>query len=343
MPPVESSTLPTNRPAVTGRLPGLDALRAVAALCVVVMHVHAIWPRFPDLSGYAYLAVDFFFTLSGFVMARTYEARLRQGYGARRFFHARARRLWPTMAIGAVLALPFAWRDHPDIATFLAIVIPNLLLLPSFAVTQIFGLNVPAWSIFFELLANAVHGAVLCRMRTAALAALAALLLAVLAACAWYFGSLDLGARQDNVLGGLARVAFTYAMGILLWRWFGDRAPLPVPPLLALAAMPVVFSLSHWLGADYWLLDLGFVALGCPLILWGGLRQRAFGRLSAAAGALSFPLYAVHYPLLLGAEAAGLPPPAGLAVALGGAAAVAWALSPARQSGGITSKVAITQ
>ena len=323
----------------TNRLAGLDGLRAIAAAGVVVMHVHAIWPAFPDLAGYAYLAVDFFFMLSGFIMARTYEARLAEGYGAGRFFRARTLRLWPTMAIGALLALPFAWRDHPDMATFLKIVIPNLLLLPSFAVTELFGLNVPAWSIFFELVANAVHGLLLCRLRTPVLAGLCVGLLAALTACARHFGSLDLGSHQDNAVGGLARVAFTYTMGILLWRWFGDRPPLPVPPLLAFAAMPVVFSLSHWLVRDYWGLDLGFVVIGCPLILWGGLRQRAFGRIAAAAGAWSFPLYAVHYPLLLGAEAAGLSPLTGLALAFAGAAAVTWALTPGRWAAANTSEV----
>lgn len=337
MPQPDSPILPIDR------LAGLDALRAIAALCVVVMHVHAIWPAFPDVAGYSYLAVDFFFMLSGFVMARTYEARLAAGFGAVRFLRARAARLWPTMAVGAVLALPFAWRDHPQLGTFLMIVLPNLILLPSFAVKEIFGLNVPAWSIFFELVANAVHGALLCRIKTPVLAVVAAVLLAILAACARHFGTLDLGSQQSNVLGGLARVAFTYTLGVLLWRQFGDRPPIHVPPLLAFAAMPVVFSLSHWLVHDYWGMDLAFVAIGCPLILWGGLRQRAFNRLSAAAGALSFPLYAVHYPLLLGAEALGMPPLAGLAIAAGGGAAVAWLLVPERLGAIITSKFAATQ
>ena len=317
--PITSAARPENR------LAGLDGLRAVAAACVVVMHIHAIWAGFPDLAGYSYLAVDFFFMLSGYVMARTYEARLVNGYGSYRFLRARIVRLWPTMAVGAVLALPFVWRDHPDVETFLKIVIPNLLLLPSFAVAEIFALNVPAWSIFFELVANAVHGAVLCRVRTPVLAVLAALSLGALTVAAWHFGGLDLGSQQGNVLGGLARVAFTYIMGILLWRLFGDRAPIPVPPLLAFVAMPVIFSLSYWLAAEIWWIDLAFVTIGCPLILWGGLRLRRFTRVATLAGAASFPLYAVHYPLLLGAEAIGMHALSGLAVALLGAAALTWA------------------
>ncbi len=294
------------------------------------MHVHAIWPTFPDLAGYSYLAVDFFFMLSGFVMARTYEARLVAGFGVCRFLRARAVRLWPTLAVGAVLALPFAWRDHPHVDTFLMIVIPNLLLLPSLAAPQIFGLNMPAWSVFFELVANAAHAWVLCRLRMATLAVIAVAAFGILATLGWHYGHLDLGSRLDNAIGGLARVALAYVAGIVLWRRFGDRAPVPVPPLLAWLAMPAVFSLARWLGDDF-RLDLAFVVLGCPLLLWGGLRQRRFARISSLAGALSFPLYAVHYPVLLVADAYGLSGWAGLIVAVVAGAIVTRALAPRKK------------
>jgi len=66
-----------------GRLSGLDGLRGIAALGVLSFH---IW-RVPGGNGY--LAVDFFFLLSGYVMARSYEDRLRDGgSGAARAFMA---------------------------------------------------------------------------------------------------------------------------------------------------------------------------------------------------------------------------------------------------------------
>ena len=67
--------MPPARPA---RLGGLDQLRGVAALLVLGYH---IWTEFNvgPIFRRSYLAVDFFFMLSGFVMARTYEGKLRSG------------------------------------------------------------------------------------------------------------------------------------------------------------------------------------------------------------------------------------------------------------------------
>lgn len=294
------------------RLTGLDALRGIAALCVVVMHVGAIYPGAPRLVGAAYLAVDFFFLLSGFVMARTYEARMHAGtLPAWRFLRARYLRLWPTMAVGAVLSAPFLWRDNPDLPVFLRTALPNLLLLPAFAIPVLFGLNTPAWSVFFELVANVGHATVLRRLGNQGLALVVLVFFVAAAACGVHFGNLDLGSKAENIVGGLARVGLSYGLGVLLWRWHGDRAPLPVPPWLAFLAMPALFWTASRAQAEGWLFDLGFIALACPLLLWGGLALREGGprslqALCLAFGAISFPLYAVHYPVLLAVEAAGL-------------------------------------
>lgn len=309
------------------RLAGLDGLRAVAALCVVVMHVGAIWPNAPRIIGAAYLSVDFFFLLSGFVMARTYEERLRDGrLSAARFLVARYRRLWPTMAWGAAFSLPFLWRDNPDLPTFLGASLPNLLLLPSFATPVLFALNTPAWSVFFELVANLAHGLVLHQLRRAALAVAAVVSLVAVAACARHWGNLDLGSQADTMAGGFARVAFSYALGILLWRWHGNRAPIGIPAALAFAAMPVLFIAASTVPFEGAAFDLAFVAVGAPLVLWGGLNMRiassGLGWMCRVAGAMSFPLYAVHYPVLLAAEAVRLPLWLGPAVAIAAAAVV---------------------
>lgn len=331
MPPAGSPSPPAPR-SHQARLPGLDALRAVAALSVVVMHVGAIWPGAPRMLGSAYLAVDFFFLLSGFVMARTYEDRMnREGLAPRRFLALRFQRLWPTMAVGAVLSLPFLWRDNPVAAVFVAAALPNFFLLPSFVTAELFPLNTPAWSIFFELFANLAHCAVLHRLRTRVLLCGAAVLFGVLALVGSHFGNLDLGARPSTFLVGFVRVGFSYALGVALWRWHADRPPLAIPLPLGLALMAALFYAAdafHLGGAAF---DLAFLAVACPLLLWSGLS--AGPRLAPVtttaclvAGALSFPLYAVHYPVLLAAEAAGLPMLAGPVLALSVATLVAWRL-----------------
>lgn len=310
--PLAGDPVRTPSRGADNRLSGLDALRAIAALMVVIMHTGAIWPNAPRLASPAYLAVDFFFLLSGFVMGRTYERRMIAGsLGAASFLRARYRRLWPTMAVGAALSVPFLWRDGGGWGAFLLAAVPGVLLLPSFTTSALFPLNTPAWSIFFELAANLGHALALYRLRQRELAAVALAFLVPLAIAAVAYGTLDLGARPSNMGWGFARVGFSYALGLLLWRWHGDRPPLRVPPVLALAAMPVLFLAADVAPIQGGAFDLAFVALACPMLLWGGLALRATGprtrALALFAGALSFPLYAIHYPVLLGAEAIGLP------------------------------------
>ncbi len=316
---------------IDNRLPGLDILRAIAALMVVIMHAGAIWPGGPHVASSSYLAVDFFFLLSGFVMGRTYERRMIAGtLGPWTFLIARYRRLWPTMTVGAVISIPFLWRDSENWVDFLAAALPNVLLLPSFAASVLFALNTPAWSIFFELAANLGHALGIFRLRQRELAAVALACFIALITCAIAYGTLDLGARPSNMGWGFARVGFSYALGLLLWRWHGDRPPLRVPPILALCTMPVLFVIADPASLRGAAFDLGFVALGGPLLLWGGLALRiaAIGlrNMALMLGATSFPLYAVHYPVLLGAEWFGMPIYAGPACAVAAGLLTTWAM-----------------
>lgn len=83
----------------------------------------------------------------------------------------------------------------------------------------------------------------------------------------------------------------------ILWesRSFANGAtppPLRVHPLIAVIALPA-FALA----GGHFLIDLLFVAIISPLMLFGGLRWNA-GKIGVASGALSFPLYAVHFPVM---------------------------------------------
>ncbi|MFZ5745740.1 MAG: acyltransferase family protein [Pseudomonadota bacterium] len=82
------------------RFAALDALRGVAALIVAAHHLHGQGPIF----GSAFLTrgglfVDFFFVLSGFVIAAAYGERLRAGFPALRFLWIRLGRVWPVHAV----------------------------------------------------------------------------------------------------------------------------------------------------------------------------------------------------------------------------------------------------
>ncbi len=87
----------------------LDGLRGVAALCVVQTHTQDL--LLGDTLPTAYLAVDLFFLLSGFVLAHAYEERLRQGMTLHRFMLARLVRLYPLYLAGIAIAVPLAVLD----------------------------------------------------------------------------------------------------------------------------------------------------------------------------------------------------------------------------------------
>lgn len=316
-----SATAPRNA-AASERLHGLDALRGIAALAVVIMHAHVLMPEFPDLFPRAYLAVDFFFMLSGYVMARTYEPRLRAGMSGFKFLAARYKRLWPTMALGGVLFLPFlaeGTRGQDLVLWHVALV--NLLLLPSPWSGNYFALNVPAWSIFFELVANAFHAA-LWRVRTGFIALLAAVSFAWLVSAAQVHGHLDIGSRNGDMGEGLARVATAYALGVVIWRLWGERKVSATAGLFALIAMPLWFAIPDCSDGLNWLPDVIFVGLLCVPILIGGIALRGGQRISATLGELSFPLYAIHYPLLYWFRAAGVGPVLAIAGCIVGAGLV---------------------
>ncbi len=287
------------------------------------MHAHALFPAFPDYAPKAYLAVDFFFVLSGFVMARTYEPRLAAGYGAGRFFAARYRRMWPTMLLGALLFLPFlSEATHDPDWHWKSQVLPNLLLLPSLSSDNLFPLNVPAWSIFFELVANLIHGLLLWRLRAGWIAAIGLLCLAGLVHAAMAAGNFDIGSAQGQMLAGLFRVGVTYCMGIVLWRVWGERQLHGLFGLLAALALPLAFSATDS-AACGWSYDLGFVLLACPLLMLGALAISRGALLAKISGELSFPLYAVHYPALYWCRSYGLEPEQSVLVCLLLAALVA--------------------
>lgn len=314
------------------RLFGLDALRGIAALCVVGLHTQAVFGNFSPWFAKGYLAVDFFLMLSGYLMARITEPRIAAGASPTAFMTARYRRFWPVVTLGSLIGIPYLWvRTQGDPAWFAGALAANLAFIPWPADRLIFPLNVPVWTILFELLANALHVFVLWRLATRQLAVLALILLALTFGVAFDYGSLDVGARPSNAAYAVPRVLLAYTIGMLLWRWQGEALRLPLPGWLALAAMPAVMLASWYSGYRHWSFDMAFVVLLCPLVIAAALnvaRDTALGRFSAD---ISFPLFASHVPVLEAARLAGCGPlvalPAALVVAL---AILWWTKRPAR-------------
>lgn len=279
------------------RLHHLDALRGLAAICVVGYHLFT-YNGGSDSFSAGYLAVDFFFALSGFVMAACYDRRFAEGLSVRAFLRLRLRRLWFAAAIGTVLgffALVIGIEPQPSQLLLLA---SGLLFIPNLAAPQLFVLNVVVWSLFFELIANLVHARAIWRLTTRTLATIAMVSLVLLLVAVVDAGSLDIGHRPENFMGGFPRVIFSYTLGILLFR--SRWRPQP-SPLLVWSVLPCALIAASLFDAGV-ARDLLFVACINPVVILIAARAIDRGRARMIAdglGALSYPLYAVHVPVIL--------------------------------------------
>lgn len=290
---------------------GLDGLRGVAALSVGVLHVDGLILH-AGFNCMTFLAVDFFFCLSGFILSHAYGARLAEGTlrpGA--FFVLRIVRLYPMILAGAALAvvIGLAIRSAPVHET-LTMGLGTLLLVPAgFAFGDIaFPLNNVFWSLLFELGAGVIFaGLAGSRDRVwAAIVVVSALILLIVASKGVGPGVLGFG-NPVLFLFGVPRVLLPFALGVLVERRFAASEPSPARPRLSLSpSLPALLLvlLLFCIPGDRQFAALIGTLIAVPLIVWLGAHasQRGASRLSALAGhfgAVSYPFYAVHLPLVL--------------------------------------------
>lgn len=308
----------TGQPQPQERLLGLDALRGIAALLVVLLHIHH---QTGSLAGFdrAYLAVDLFLVLSGYVMARCYEGRMAGGMSLTTFMQARLKRLWPTIALGVVMGLG-PMLGTMSVSTALTMTVLALLFIPYLSGDQpIFPASLPMWSLFFEVIANAAHHLAFRHMGTRTLVAATLACIAVMLALA---PSANVGSTSDDFWMGFPRLMGDYMAGILIWRLVGERQL--IPGIVGLILLPAALIAASLAPAGSGWVDFLFVYLCCPLIVVSGLSPlRYLQKPLVWLGDISFPLYAVHYPVLLTALRFRPPWPVLLVLALGAAWLVA--------------------
>jgi peptidoglycan/LPS O-acetylase OafA/YrhL len=275
----------------------LDGLRGVAALSVLMLHIEHPSFRMPVAT---YTAVDLFFLISGFVIAQAYEGRI-VTFGVLAFLRARLIRLYPMLLVGllilpAYLVAVFA-RYGVSPATpwqVLGSLGASLLFLPShlpasrlWDATMLFPLDGPMWSLMLEMWVNLAYALLLPWLSRRALAFIVLVAGAALVAARLHLGGVDLGWGWPNAWGGAPRATFSFFLGVLIFRL---KIPRPaVPPWLVLAAIPALFCAPPILA----------VLVGFPLVLIAATSaDTRDARVMTAMGALSYPLYVIHLPLL---------------------------------------------
>src|SRR6202167_616846 len=209
----------------------LDGLRGSAAFLIVLFHAFNYPFGFSPplhLMHHAYLAVDFFFGLSGFVVAYAYDDRWTR-MTMLQFFRLRLIRLHPLVLIGATLGLlgylfdPFSKAGNHTTTTMLLLAyVTSLLLLPSASVggrhNESQALNGPAWSLMQEYLGNIAYALILRRLRALTLWIVFAISGLALIWVANSKGSLDGGWDYPNIFMAPLRLTVSFVMRLWLYR-----------------------------------------------------------------------------------------------------------------------------
>jgi peptidoglycan/LPS O-acetylase OafA/YrhL len=281
--------------AGSSRFAVMDGLRGVAAMAVVLCHS---WPDGGPVQN-GPLAVDFFFLLSGFVIAHAYEDELRAGL-IRAFLVRRLIRLLPLVWLGAgggfLVALIHTLTHSGAPAALPAVVSSGLLslcLIPYLGPglgEDTFSFNPPLWSLSFELAANLVYAVLARRLSSGVLVGIVATGLAV---TVWGGG---LGGGAKATLGlGVPRVACGFFGGVLLHRLHrAGRLPqlsgrFSVLSLALLSAVCCPWVIRGWTFLAVYILF--------ALIIAGavGARPGRLARFYLTLGVISYPLYALHW------------------------------------------------
>lgn len=317
MPPLSLTTKP--------HYPILDGLRGVASVIVVAFHLFEAHStsHFDQILNHGYLAVDFFFVLSGFVVGYAYDDRWgKMSVGG--FFKRRLIRLQPMVLIGMVFgAICFYFQDSvlwPAIHTIpvwkmLLVMLIGFTLIPLPISMDIRGwqemhpLNGPGWSLFFEYIANLMYGLFIRKLSKTglsilvAIAGIALIQLAVTNSSGDIIGGWSLEPSQLRV--GFTRLMYPFFAGLLLSR-LGKLTHIKNAFLWCSVLITIVLcfpriggSTQLWANGLYDSLSVIFMF---PLIVYLGASGEVKGvlvtRLCKFFGDISYPIYITHYPLI---------------------------------------------
>jgi peptidoglycan/LPS O-acetylase OafA/YrhL len=304
----------------------LDGLRGVASLLVVVFHVFETFnggSRFAQIINHGYLAVDFFFLLSGFVVAYAYDDR----WGKMTqwdFYKRRLIRLQPMVVIGTIVGAIFFYTQAGPVFPLIAktpvwemllVMLVGFTLIPLPISADIRGwqemhpLNGPAWSLFFEYIANILYALIFRRFPQWLLAIFVVIFGGMLVNFLVFgpqgdvIGGWSLNAQQLNI--GFTRLLYPFFAGVLLCR-MGKLIHIKNAFAVCSVLLVVLFSLPRFGGEkQLWingLYEAACIIIFFPLIVAIGAGGHFHGKyaekISTFLGRLSYPLYITHYALI---------------------------------------------
>jgi len=304
----------------------LDGLRGVAALLVVAFHTmesFTLGNRFAQVINHGYLAVDFFFLLSGFVVAYAYDDRWGK-MNSWDFYKRRLIRLQPMVVMGSVIGAAlfyfqggevFPLIEGTPVWKMLLVMLVGFTLIPLTISMDIRGwqemhpLNGPAWSLFFEYIANVLYALVFRRFSKTLLAVFvfmfACLLInyTVMGPQGDVIGGWSLDGKQLYI--GFTRLLYPFFAGMLLSR-MGRLIHIKGAFWICSLLIIIILSVPRIGGREQLWMN-GLYESFCIIILFplivsigagGHLRGKYSVKLCRLLGRISYPVYITHYPLI---------------------------------------------
>ncbi|WP_417940142.1 acyltransferase family protein [Flavobacterium sp. RS13.1] len=305
----------------------LDGLRGVAAILVVAFHIFEAFAggnRFKQIINHGYLSVDFFFLLSGFVVAYAYDDRWRK-MTQWEFYKRRLIRLQPMVILGMIIGAIFYYFQASDILfpmiagmevwKVILTMIIGFTLLPVPPSMEIRGwgemhpLDGPAWSLFFEYIANILYALFFRKFSNKVLGVFVLIFAGLLINYTVFgpkgdvIGGWSLNLEQMNV--GFTRLLYPFFAGILLSR-LGKLIHIKGAFWVCSLLIAIVLMIprigdenSLWMNGLY---ESFCIILIFPLVVSigaGGEIKNAFSlKICKVLGDISYPLYITHYPLI---------------------------------------------
>jgi peptidoglycan/LPS O-acetylase OafA/YrhL len=304
----------------------LDGLRGVAAILVVIFHIfeaHNGGSRFKQIINHGYLAVDFFFLLSGFVVAYAYDDRWGK-MGQWEFYKRRLIRLQPMVIMGMIVGAVFYYFqasglfpmiEGMEVWKVIVTMIVGFTLLPIPPSLEIRGwgemhpLDGPAWSLFFEYIANILYALFFRKFSNKVLGIFVFLFAAMLVNYTVFgpkgdvIGGWSLNLEQMNV--GFTRLLYPFFAGVLLSR-LGKLISIKGAFWVCSILITIIFAIprigdenSLWMNGLY---ESFAIIVLFPLIVAigaGGEIKNPFSiKICKALGDISYPIYITHYPLI---------------------------------------------
>ena len=309
----------------------LDGLRGVAALMVIWYHVFEGYAfaggTTIDTFNHGYLAVDYFFILSGFVIGYAYDDRWGKNFTMKDFIKRRLIRLHPMVIMGAVVgAITFyiqgsvQWDGtHIGISMVMLSLLCTIFFIPAMPGVgyevrgngEMFPLNGPCWSLFFEYIGNILYALFIRRLSNKALTIVVVLLGVALASFAIFnvsgYGNIGVGWTLDgvNFIGGLLRMLFPFSMGMLLSRNFKPmklRGAFWICTLVMIALFAVPYLEGTESICTNGIYEAFCIIIAFPILLWigasGTTTDKKSTQICKFLGDISYPIYVIHYPFM---------------------------------------------